>query len=729
MPEFRGQLRPTGRVALLVSQFNERVTARLLEGALGCCKDAGVPEQQIDVVWLPGAFELGAAAAAAAETGRYAAIVGLGAVVRGETPHFEYVAGETLAQLIRRRGVGRMWERLAILEDLCVGLHYAHAAGIVHRDIKPANVMRDSTGMLKILDFGIARAAGGGLTREGDVVGTLNYMSPEQLAGETVDHRTDIYSVGALGYELITTQMAFPGTVQTGVLFKILNGEPVPIETLVPGIDADVSAAINRAMAKAPEARYQDLERMREDLSRVRIRLLETDPGDEEPADPNAETRFESGRISSVSSMRPSSRVISGRHGTAAPAVDPQSEAGARRSSKTRVWGSAAALLIVAIAAGAIYVNQSRQSRPLPQPPASVSAPQVQPPAPPPASPAVATPPPASEARDAMTPTPPPRSETVVPAPETNVPSAASPGDPVREVRLIGMRTAARQQLAIGREDGALEAALGGLALDPKDRALNQLLADLARSARERATRARDSATRAGSRAESTASFREGKARESEATRLMQAGDRASGIRAFWSAAALYDQASKTTEIPANPSALSSSPKPAPEAAARPPVVPIDPTPPPPPPEPIKPAAPPVEKAPPPPPPSKVEPSVPGRDAKDTTAVDVASVREVLRQYVRTYQALDTAAVGAVMPSLSADQLRNLERDFSSYRSYSVVIKDESIAIDGNSARVTCQVVRSFETKSGVSGSNTLRTVFHLRRAGSGWTIDRLESR
>jgi 6,7-dimethyl-8-ribityllumazine synthase len=99
MPEFRGQLRPIGRVAILVSQYNERVTARLLEGALGCCKDAGVPEQQVDVVWLPGAFDLGAAAAAAAETGRYAAIVGLGAVVRGETPHFEYVAGETARSL------------------------------------------------------------------------------------------------------------------------------------------------------------------------------------------------------------------------------------------------------------------------------------------------------------------------------------------------------------------------------------------------------------------------------------------------------------------------------------------------------------------------------------------------------------------------------------------------------------------------------------------------------
>src|SRR5215510_7982750 len=99
MPEFRGQLRPIGRVAILVSQYNERVTARLLEGALSCCKDADLPEQQVDVVWLPGAFELGAAASAVAETGRYVAIVALGAVVRGETPHFEYVAGEAARSL------------------------------------------------------------------------------------------------------------------------------------------------------------------------------------------------------------------------------------------------------------------------------------------------------------------------------------------------------------------------------------------------------------------------------------------------------------------------------------------------------------------------------------------------------------------------------------------------------------------------------------------------------
>ncbi len=94
MPDFHGQLRATGRVAILVSQYNERVTARLLEGARACCAAAGVPAAEVDVVWLPGAFELGGAASVVAQTGRYSAIVALGCVVRGETAHFDFVAGE-----------------------------------------------------------------------------------------------------------------------------------------------------------------------------------------------------------------------------------------------------------------------------------------------------------------------------------------------------------------------------------------------------------------------------------------------------------------------------------------------------------------------------------------------------------------------------------------------------------------------------------------------------------
>jgi 6,7-dimethyl-8-ribityllumazine synthase len=86
-------------VAILVSRFNELITTKLLNGALACCAEAGVPRENVDVVWLPGAFELGAAAAAAAETGRYSCLVALGAVIRGETPHFEYVAGEAARAL------------------------------------------------------------------------------------------------------------------------------------------------------------------------------------------------------------------------------------------------------------------------------------------------------------------------------------------------------------------------------------------------------------------------------------------------------------------------------------------------------------------------------------------------------------------------------------------------------------------------------------------------------
>lgn len=108
MPEFSGRLRASGRVAILVSRYNELITTKLLDGALACCREAGVERDAIDVVWLPGAFELPAVAAAAAETGRYTCLVALGAVIRGETPHFDYVAGEAargLSEVAVRHGV------------------------------------------------------------------------------------------------------------------------------------------------------------------------------------------------------------------------------------------------------------------------------------------------------------------------------------------------------------------------------------------------------------------------------------------------------------------------------------------------------------------------------------------------------------------------------------------------------------------------------------------------
>jgi len=99
MPEYSGGLRNVGRIAIVVSRYHERVTAKLLEGALVCCRQAGIPADTVDVFWVPGAFELGVAAQAVAQTKAYAALVALGLVVRGETPHFDYVAGEAARAL------------------------------------------------------------------------------------------------------------------------------------------------------------------------------------------------------------------------------------------------------------------------------------------------------------------------------------------------------------------------------------------------------------------------------------------------------------------------------------------------------------------------------------------------------------------------------------------------------------------------------------------------------
>ena len=207
----------------------------------------------------------------------------------------EYVAGETLASAIHRRAPASIVEKLTILEEVCDALGCAHEAGIIHRDIKPANVMiEDATGTVKILDFGIAHAGETGLTNAGEMVGTLNYMAPEQISGAMVDQRTDIYAVGVLAYELLSYQRAFAGTMQEGLLARLLHGAPPAIESVVPGIDPQLSAVVARAMAKQSSDRYADMEQLRQELEAVRTRLLEAGVGNVEPVgvavDADAET-------------------------------------------------------------------------------------------------------------------------------------------------------------------------------------------------------------------------------------------------------------------------------------------------------------------------------------------------------------------------------------------------------------------------------------------------------
>ena len=182
----------------------------------------------------------------------------------------EYVDGTTLSEIIKQRQPLPVAQKLSYLEQICAGLHHAHRSGIVHRDIKPANVMVDSHGLIRILDFGIARAANSGMTTDGSLMGSLNYMSPEQMVGRAVDYRSDIFSVGALAYELLSYHQAFPGSMNDGLLHRLPNEPPAPFAEVCPGLPPELEGIVLRALAKAPQDRFADLDEMRTAVHRAR---------------------------------------------------------------------------------------------------------------------------------------------------------------------------------------------------------------------------------------------------------------------------------------------------------------------------------------------------------------------------------------------------------------------------------------------------------------------------
>lgn len=192
----------------------------------------------------------------------------------------EYVPGETIGEMIRRRAPLSLARKLQFMEDLCTGLAHAHKAKIVHRDIKPANLMVSPEGVLKILDFGIARVADSSMTQSGVMVGTLNYMAPEQMAGQAVDHRCDIFAVGAVFYEIVSYRQAFPGTMTDGIFNKILHEPPEPLARVCPGLDQQIIHIVEKALEKDPGTRYKDLDAMRKDIARVRQRIEDEDRQD-----------------------------------------------------------------------------------------------------------------------------------------------------------------------------------------------------------------------------------------------------------------------------------------------------------------------------------------------------------------------------------------------------------------------------------------------------------------
>ncbi|RMH23383.1 MAG: serine/threonine protein kinase, partial [Acidobacteria bacterium] len=178
----------------------------------------------------------------------------------------EYVKGTDLKQLMQRHDKLPLAFVIDVVAQIAEGLDYAHRQGVVHRDVKPANIIITADKKAKITDFGIARVNASNLTVEGQLLGTPNYMAPEQVLAQEVDHRADIFSLGVMLYEMLTGQKPFAGENLTVVTNRIVNDAFTPPSELVPGLPAPLTAILGRALQKRPADRYASAADMAADL-------------------------------------------------------------------------------------------------------------------------------------------------------------------------------------------------------------------------------------------------------------------------------------------------------------------------------------------------------------------------------------------------------------------------------------------------------------------------------
>ena len=665
----------------------------------------------------------------------------------------EYLPGETLADLIARRAPMSNFAKLGLMRDVCAGLSHAHRMGILHRDIKPANVMVDVDGTAKIVDFGIARRAESELTRTGTVVGTLNYLSPEQLRGEAIDARSDIFAVGALFYELMSGTRAFPGGIDDGVLARIMMSEPPPLRSVCRDVPPGVADCIARALAKSPDDRFADLEAMSTEIAR----LQEGVEGDRR--------QRHGEELARLVIAKPVDMVAVGFDTVAAQVAGADEQTGraiehvaaAERALKARRFEEAIkrgeqALALNAAAADAVTVLEQARAA-LRE--AGAASTVVSPPVPPRRRLRVLLTvagsvlaivlvmvgwnwygsrttgpgdPPTGQPTGSPTPVP---SPTISSGPETTAVPTPTPLPPGTNVE--SLLAQARSMYSSGQREQALGVVQSVLLLDDKNATAGSLVQTWLTSARESVRRAKAAADAIGAAATATSEYQNGLVGERDAQRLVNSRPTES-IRLLWvttssynSATALGQQRASPTPVP-TPSPTSTPPPPTPSAS--PPPVPTN-SPTPSPSATVTPTATPTATSPPAPTSTTggatpSPPAVPTASPTPAPAAIPPGARDALNRYAAAYAKQNLRDIKAVFPALQKDREDVLKKAFGGgCRAYEVrFIRTDLARVEGSSVFVLTDTEYTCTPATGGAKQRvTARDLFELKQGSNGWFI------
>jgi serine/threonine protein kinase len=583
----------------------------------------------------------------------------------------EYVPGETLASLVRRRAAIPLARRLELIEHACAGLAHAHHAGVVHLDIKPDNLILDEAGVVKVLDFGVARVLQGETIATQLVGGTLRYMSPEQLEGRDLDYRSDIFSLGCSLFELVAYAPAYAGSTNE-IVTKIVNG-PVPrLSDVVSDVNPRLAAIVSRAMSLRPVDRHQDADDLRLELARLRGEM-----GAEDARSPGVSSPIEQdGTRPVIATARPPSHR------------PPQAPGSSPRRVPVMALGAIATLAIVVV----LWMWNARSPSPDPLDAANPTT-SIQPESAPPAAP----PRPVGTTAD-------------------EVWQRLAAGDRRGVVQLLG---------AAANGTRASDTRLSDEVLDVVRTSALRARASAAptsgppspayRSAEERLARANQLASQGRTVEALEAFWQSSDLYVSAGNRQVRSErDVATPDRGLSIAATEKESVASGQPPPPPPRASSDVPSftppqssvaPGRAAASESPLI--------------------GQASPLPPPANEVKPSPPTRAVPATTTADTDTdaVLDTLRRYHAAYQALDVTRVVEVFPSLAREQVEQLRRTFAGMTAYAVDMRNPRVNVQGDTAVAHATVARRMTPRVGNEISNEVETEFRLRRTGSGWAI------